>query len=139
MMSPQAEPQRLGRWSLLTGLLALLVFLIAALIYPLTALQSWYAATLFWSGIPLGALALLLLHQLTGGRWGLFIRPLLMAAIATLPLLLLAYLPLLLTMEQLFPWTQPAALLPEAVQKKLAYLNMPFFIIRSLAYFSIWL
>jgi hypothetical protein len=139
MMAAALEPARLGRWSLLTGVLALVASLLAAVLYPLTALQSWYAATLFWSAIPLGALALLLLHQLTAGRWGWYIRPLLLAAIATLPLMLLAYLPLLLSMELLFPWTQPVAQLPDVVQKKLAYLNIPFFIIRSLAYFAIWL
>lgn len=139
MTGMTAEPERLSRWGLLTGGLALIIFLIAAFIFPRTALQSWYAATVFWSSIPLGALVLLLLHRLTGGRWGLFIRPLLIAAVATLPLLLLAYLPLLLSMELLFPWTQPAAGLPEVVQKKLAYLNLPFFVIRTLLYFAIWL
>lgn len=139
MIAATLEPARLGRWSLVIGGAALLIYLASAVLFPLTALQSWYAATLFWTAIPLGALALLLLHQLTAGRWGWYIRPLLLAAIATLPLVLLAYLPLLLTLELLFPWTQPIAQLPDAVQKKLAYLNMPFFIVRSLVYFAVWL
>ncbi|HEX5515784.1 MAG TPA: hypothetical protein VFY81_15400 [Gammaproteobacteria bacterium] len=134
-----ADPTLLRRRGLMLGGAALAVYLLAALFSPRTALQSWYAATVFWTGISLGALALLLIHHLTGGRWGWYLRPLLLAAIATLPLVLLAHLPLLLAIDTLYPWAQPAAALPEVVRKKLAYLNTPFFVARSLSYFALWL
>ena len=48
-----------------------------------------------WLGWPLGSIALILIHALTGGRWGLAIRPQLVAGIATLPLVLPALVPVL--------------------------------------------
>lgn len=100
---------------------------------------AWLAAALVWGCLPLGALAILMAHGLTGGRWGEAGRPLWLAVAATLPLFAAAMLPLLFGMPSLFAWTAPAQELPELVQNKLAYLNPPFFILRSLAYFALWL
>lgn len=101
--------------------------------------QSWLAVSLIWGSLPLGALAMLMTHGLTGGRWGEQSRPLWLALAATLPLFAAAMLPLLFGLHTLFAWTAPAQELPEVVRNKLAYLNRPFFIVRSLGYFAIWL
>lgn len=128
------------RRPLLAVALGLLTTLgVTALLAPRSTLQAWYAATLFWTGIPLGGLALLMIHHLTSGRWGWHLRPLLQASAATLPVILLAYLPLLLAMEILFPWTEPLDTLPEVVRNKLAYLNVPFFAARAAVYATVWL
>ena len=58
-----------------------------------------------WIGWPLGSLALLLIHALTGGRWGWAIRPHLVAGIATLPLLVPFVIPLLFVLHALYPWS----------------------------------
>ncbi len=100
---------------------------------------AWLTAALVWGSLPLGALAILMVHGLTGGRWGEQGRPLWLALAATLPLFAAALLPLLLGMQSLFAWTAPAQELSELVQNKLAYLNTPFFIVRSLVYFALWL
>lgn len=100
---------------------------------------AWLAAALVWGCLPLGALAILMAHGLTGGRWGEQGRPLWLALAATLPLFAAALLPLLFGMSSLFAWAAPAQELPELVQNKLAYLNTPFFMLRSLVYFTLWL
>ncbi|MBB3060497.1 hypothetical protein [Microbulbifer rhizosphaerae] len=101
--------------------------------------SSWLAAALIWGSLPLGALAMLMTQGLTGGRWGEQSRPLWLALAATLPLFAAAMLPLLFGLHTLFSWTLPAQELPEVVRNKLAYLNRPFFVVRSLGYFAIWL
>ncbi|MGI4939016.1 MAG: hypothetical protein ACRYHQ_00355 [Janthinobacterium lividum] len=94
--------------------------------------HGWLAAVVAWSAWPLGSLALLLAHALTGGRWGDALRPGLLAGVATLPLLPLLILPVLLTLPQLYPWVRDAA--PNGW-----YLNVPFFAGRGVAYLLVWL
>ncbi|HEY9120021.1 MAG TPA: hypothetical protein VIN33_09700 [Marinobacter sp.] len=105
----------------------------------LALLRSWLAVSLVWGMIPLGALAVLMTHGLTGGRWGTASRPVWIALAATLPLFVVSMLPLLLGLDELFSWTRPESLLPEVVRKKLLYLNEPFFIGRTFFYLFVWL
>lgn len=100
---------------------------------------GWLAAALAWGSLPLGATAILMVHRLTGGRWGEAGGPQWLALAAILPLFAAAMLPLLAGMHALFAWTQPAETLPQLVRNKLAYLNIPFFILRTLAFFALWL
>jgi hypothetical protein len=96
-------------------------------------LQSYLFAYLFLLGIPLGSLALLAIHGLTGGRWGDAIRAPLLAFIATTPLFAVLFLPVLLGVKLLFPWTV------QNVGDRAVYLNIPFFAIRAAIYFACWI
>jgi hypothetical protein len=84
---------------------------------------------------PLGCLALVLIHAVTGGRWGWAIRPELLLGISVLPLLLPAIVPLLFVLPHLYPWLRPeeAAHLPNRF-----YLNMPFAAGRGVFYLIVW-
>ena len=89
---------RLMRWdlmqkrSLAVGLIAAVLCAGGALIFPPVFFRAYLSAYIFWIGIPVGALALLMLHHLVGGRWGFMIQRVLEAAIQTLPLMgLLTY------------------------------------------------
>lgn len=127
------------------GLLVLLAIIgvgasiIGVFSQPAVMARAWLAPTLFWVALPLGALAILLTHRLTGGRWGDAAEPPLRAATATLPWAALALLALLPAMGALFSWTAPLEQLPEVVQRKRFYLNTPFFIARLLVYLAVWL
>ena len=48
---------------------------LAAVRHTAAAGQAWLAAYLFWTGLPVGALFLVLVHGLTGGAWGQTLRP----------------------------------------------------------------
>jgi hypothetical protein len=99
------------------------------------ALQSYLLGFAFWVSVVLGALALAMLHQLVGGRWGAHIRPALSAILQTLPLFALLVLPLLLGLDALYPWSlQHDAVLDH----KRPYLNAPFFAARSIGYVLTW-
>jgi hypothetical protein len=102
----------------------------------LALLQSYLIAYVFWLGIALGCQGLLLLHHLVGGRWGAPIRPLLQAGMATLPLLLLLFLPLAIGAHDLYAWARPGA---GMVGNKRLYLSVPFFLVRAALCFAVWL
>ena len=69
--------------------------------------HAWLAALTAWLGWPVGCMGLLLIHALTGGRWGYAIRPQLVAGMRTMLLLLPAVIPLLIVLRTLYPWARP--------------------------------
>ncbi|HYH64695.1 MAG TPA: hypothetical protein VD866_08390 [Urbifossiella sp.] len=67
--------------------------------YPTAVRQflvSWLAGWTFWFSLPMGALALLMIHYLVKTSWGLLLRRPLEAASRTLPLLALLFLPIVI-------------------------------------------
>jgi hypothetical protein len=97
-----------------------------------------------WLGVALGSMAILMIRHLTGGGWGLVIRRTLGAAMRTLPLLALLFIPILLGMHRLYIWAQP---LDHIADKHLrehlqditkTYLTPNGFIFRAVFYFAIW-
>ncbi|MFO0798066.1 MAG: hypothetical protein U0804_11375 [Gemmataceae bacterium] len=56
-------------------------------------LMSWLAGWTFWLCLPMGALALLMIHYLVKTSWGLLLRRPLEAASRTLPLLAVLFVP----------------------------------------------
>jgi hypothetical protein len=103
---------------------------------PQAFFPAWLAAFYFWLSMPAGALGLLLIWDLTGGRWGPIARLPLTAMAATIPLFLPLYLPIVAGISVLYPWTQ------SPVAAKLHngwYLNREFFFIRAGFYFLIWI
>ncbi len=101
--------------------------------------RSYLFAYAFWIGIPLGSLVLLMLQHLTGGGWGMVIRRPLEAATRTLPLMLLLFVPIVLGMHALYPWTHADEVAELATLGKTKYLNIPFFIGRTIFCFAIWM
>jgi len=126
--------------SLAVGLIAAVLCAGGALIFPPAFFRAYLSAYIFWIGIPVGALALLMLHHLVGGRWGFMIQRVLEAAIQTLPLMALLFIPLLFGLADLYPWAQTEVVAADPLlQQKAAYLNIPFFIARAVAYFAVWI
>jgi hypothetical protein len=97
--------------------------------------HAWLAALAFWLGWPIGSLALIFIHALTGGRWGYAIRGELATGVATLPLILAAGLPILFVLPRLYPWMHPDV---AAHLDNRFYLNAPFFYVRCLLYVAVW-
>jgi predicted secreted protein len=111
----------------------------SAVLDPPAALASYLAAYLFWLGIALGSLAIVMLHYLTGGFWGFLIRRPLEASMMTLPLMGLLFLPLLIDPGAIYPWARPSVVAAdEALRHKQPYLNVGFFAARAAIYFVIW-
>lgn len=94
--------------------------------------QSYLVSYLFWAGLSIGSMALLFLVHLAGGSWGaLIVRPL-EAAASAIPLFALLFIPIILGMGRLYPWTDAAYVASQPlVEAKTLYLNTAFFIIRA--------
>ena len=99
--------------------------------------RAYLIAYLFWIGITLGSLALLMMQHLTGGRWALVIRRILEAGTRTLPLMAVAALPVVAGMKTLYSWSRPGQTDPVILAKH-GYLNPQFFIVRMVFYFAVW-
>lgn len=108
---------------------------LAAVLDLRSLLASYLVAFLFCLGLSLGALANLMLHEVTGGRWGLAVRAPLLAAVRLIPLTALLVIPLLIGMRLLYPWVDSQQ--PEVLAKAW-WLNVPFFAARGVAYVAIW-
>ena len=91
-------------------------------------LQSYLCVWLLVFGIVAGSMANLMVHTLTGGRWGDVVRGPFVAATRTMPLVAIAFVPVLAGVPLLFPWHDAPG----------RYLNTPFFIARSVAYLAVW-
>ncbi len=125
--------------SLIVGGVGLLAGVAGAFFNPVQFWQSYLLAYMFWLQFPLGCLAILMLHHLVGGRWGLVIRRWLESSAMTLPALAVLFVPLLLGLGTLYRWTNPDTLAGSPLlQHKSLYLNLPFFMARTVAYFVIW-
>lgn len=131
---------RVQRRSLVVGIILLALCLVGAPANPQQFFQSYLQAYLFWIGISLGCLAILMLHHLVGGTWGLPVRRLLEAGSRTLPLMAVLFVPVLLGMRSLYVWARPEVMAANPVlQEKSLYLNVPSFWVRAIVYFAIWI
>jgi hypothetical protein len=131
-------PASIARWqrtALVVGIVALAISVAGGFSNPTQFLRSYLVGFLFWLGISLGALAILLLQHLTGGDWGMVIRRPLEAATRTLPLGLLLFMPLAFGMRHVYEWTSGEGLPPH----KAEYLTIHFFLLRAAIYFAVWL
>ncbi len=127
------------RRGLLAGSGALALCAAGAVADPDQFLRSYLVGYLFWTGIALGSAAILMLHHLVGGGWGHVIRRSLESGMRTLPLMLVLLVPVLLGLRHLYVWAEPEAVAAdELLQHKSAYLNVPFFLGRTLFYFLTW-
>jgi hypothetical protein len=100
--------------------------------------QAYLVAYTFWMGVILGAMALLMVQHLSGGVWGIVLRRPFEAAVRTLPIMTILFLPIVFGMHSLYEWTHPEAANDPLIQAKAEYLNSTAFIVRQAIYFAIW-
>ncbi|MEO8503066.1 MAG: hypothetical protein ABI609_04130 [Acidobacteriota bacterium] len=101
--------------------------------------KSYLLGYLLMLGLACGCLGLCLLHHMSRGAWGLMLRRVWEAAIKTLPVVALLFIPILLGREHIFSWMRPGAMDDPLLKSKEAYLNLPFFIGRAAFYFAAWI
>ena len=131
---------RVQRMALIAGLVGVALCLAGVLGDREQFLRSYLVAYLFFLGIALGSLAILMIQYLTGGAWGAVVRRVLEAATRTLPLMAVLFLPIALGLSDLYEWARPEAVAHDAaLQHKSLYLNVPFFVVRAVLYFTTWI
>src|SRR5437762_5067367 len=139
--SPPVELARVRNAALVVGALLSALLLVGLFVNAGQFFHAYLVGFIFWTGITVGSLALLMLQHLTGGAWGLVIRRVLEAATRTLPLTVLLFLPIVLGLRHIYAWTDWEVMKQSpALQDKAAhYLKPSLFVLRSALYFAIWL
>jgi hypothetical protein len=133
------ELRDIQRKLLMAGGGGMLICAVGLVLNPAQFVRSYLTTYLLLLGVTLGSLALVMVHQVSGGAWGVVIRRILGAATRTLPVLTALFIPIVLGMRYLYPWTDAVIVAhDEALQWKRPYLNVPFFLVRAALYFAVW-
>ena len=121
------------RWMLSGLVVAVLFTAIAALAWvldPTRALYAWLVAFFAAYTTATGALLLLLIGDATEAVWLAVLRRPVEAIAGTFPLLAILFVPILLSLARVYPWMRS----DELVHGREAWLNAPFFVVRSAIY-----
>ena len=119
------------RMAAIVGALAGLSLLLGGILFPSGALQGWLIAFVVLTGLSFGALALLCIGRLTGGKWQTPAAPALRLAAAASPIWVIAFVPILIGTSFIFPWSvDPAVVNPDVAS---LYLHPAFFALRGVA------
>ena len=139
LMAPPVV-RTIQRRSLLIGIVASVVALVGAFLQPSVFFRGYLTAYMGWLGIALGSMAILMLRHLTGGGWGMVIRRILGAAMRTLPLLAVLFIPIVVGGPRLYPWLQPDVVAHSKHLQEItrSYLTLGGFVLRAVLYFAIW-
>jgi hypothetical protein len=95
------------------------------------AWASYVSNWMFFSSVAMGAVMFAGVTQIVKAKWNWSLRRVGVAFAAFLPVAFVLLLPMLFLRENYFPWIEQMAYDP-IVQKKAAYLNVPFFMTRTL-------
>lgn len=131
-----ASVDRIGVMLLAAGVV---LVVLAFVLQPMRA--SFGAIILYLSmvSIAVGSLFLIALEYISGATWSVPMRRANEFLAGLTPFLLLLVLPLLLHIHELFHWSHPEAVAHDALlQTKAPYLNIPFFVIRTLGIVGVW-
>jgi len=100
---------------------------------------SWLVSFAFFVSIALGALFFVMVQHLTGAAWSVTLRRLMENCAGILPASILLFVPVVLGLNDLYKWSNAAAVSADPILLgKSAYLNPSFFLLRSALYFVIW-
>jgi hypothetical protein len=140
-MNPVVDSRAIGgkAIALAIGVISLALCVIGWITVPREFFLAYLFAEVFFVGLSLGSLGILLIHHLTAGYWGYGVRRFLEAAVGNLPLLALLFVPIFFGLSELYPWRHPEIVAThELLAKKLGYLNTSGFVVRAIAVFAIW-
>src|SRR5437868_4478387 len=103
-------PDVINRWRAIAlgiGGIATIIWAVGLYFNTEQALRSWLLGFIFWGGIGIGCLGVLMLQYLTGGAWGIVIRRALEAGTRTMPLILLLFIPIAVGVysHNIYEWT----------------------------------
>jgi hypothetical protein len=142
-MARLADSPNLDRFrtpALAVGVIGLVLAVLGAFLGLEQFFHSYLYAFMFWLGISMGCLFLLLLHHLAGGSWSAMIRRPLEAGVSLIPVMALFFIPLLFSIPFLYEWSHHEHVAHNPIlQQKVPYLNVPFFIGRAIFYFLVWI
>ncbi len=137
--TPPADIDGLRSRALTVGLVGLAACALGFVVDRDHFFRAWLIGFLLWLGVTLGSMGLMMIQHLSGGAWGVF-RRIFEASTRTLPLMVVLFLPVVLGMTSLYPWTNPELVAgDEILRHRAPYLNSGFFLLRAAIYFGGWI
>lgn len=121
-----------------TALVAAAVAGTVGFLQPAAFWPVWLLASVFVVGIGLGSLAVIRLHRLTGGRWGMAVLRELTAAAGTLPLMSVLLIGLIPGAAHLYPWLGEASANAVLNAHQANYFAPAAWVARGVVYVLIW-
>ncbi len=114
--------------------------------------SAWLVGVTYWTAVAIGMLLWVLIHHIFDASWSVVLRRQFEHGLAAFKWLALLFLPLVLASlfyqtDLVWPWMNPAHLLPEhksvasdlLYQKKSAFLNVPMFLGATIVFFLVWI
>jgi hypothetical protein len=130
---------RFGSIALIVGIVGLVLSLVGFFVDSTQFFHAWLVAFAYWTTIALGGLFFTMLHNLTNANWSVVLRRVSESVMSVLPWMAIFVIPILLGIHELFHWSHAEVMATdEALHAKAGYLNVPFYVIRTVAYFLIW-
>jgi len=127
------------------GVLGAIAMAIGFAVAPVQAAFSYLTAWTFALSIAAGALIFLMIGHAVDTRWTIVFQRFTEAVAGSLPVLAGLFVPVVLSVDQLYPWTAPdhaSGLDAEALAKlahKAPYLNVTFWTIRAAVFLGLWI
>jgi hypothetical protein len=138
LMAPPVA-QVMQQRSLIIGVIGVIAAIAGAFLAPASFYSAYLIGFMFWLGLSLGCMAILMLHHLVGGSWSIVIRRLLESGMMTLPLMAVLFIPILLNLPKIYFWARPESLVdPKIADIAHSYLNFNGILIRAILYFVLW-
>src|SRR5258705_13031235 len=132
MYDPPADIDARRSRSLVIGVGALVLCAVGFFINRDQFFRAWLIGYMLWLGVALGSMGLMMIHHLSGGAWGMVGRRVWEASGRPLPLLTLLFIPVVLGMNLLYPWTHIERLEDDKVlRNKAEYFNPAFSLVRA--------
>ena len=105
---------------------------------------AYLVAFMFWLSVVLGGLFFVMIHHLTGARWSVVVRRIAEAVAMNAWLMAILFIPILLWLPTMYEWAWPESRAAEVANAALLaikrpYLNVPFFVLRAVIYFTVWI
>ncbi len=137
LMAPPVA-QTMQQRSLVIGVIAAIASVAGAYLAPDSFYSAYLIGFMFWLGLSLGCMAILMLYHLVGGAWGTVIRRVLESGMMTLPLMFALFIPILLHLPKLYFWARPGLTDRKIAEIAHSYLNFNGILARYIVYFAIW-
>jgi hypothetical protein len=137
-LMPPVVAQTIQQRSLVIGAIGAVASIAGVFLAPDSFYSAYLTAFMFWLGLSLGCMAILMLYHLVGGAWGTVIRRILESGMMTLPMMFVLFLPILLNLPKLYFWARPGLTDLKIIEIANSYLNFNGILIRYILYFVIW-
>ena len=147
-LTPPPIVRKISQRSLVIGVVFAVISIALAFFRPDEFFRAYLLGYMDWLGIALGSMAILMIRHLTGGGWGTVIRRILGAAMRTVPLMAVLFIPVIIAVAQhrMYPWAMALDAIQEPrIREHLekhsfvrSYLNFGGFVFRAVIYFAIW-